>query len=129
VARITTRLKEDTLFQTQLGDHVVTTDSRSLEAPSPPEILVASLGSCVGVLVADYCRRSGIDTTGLTVDVEYDKASNPYRLADFKVDINLPNGKLDGRVAAIIRVAEHCPVHQTMRTLEGADIRVNGKSS
>lgn len=129
MTKITTQINEDSLFETQLGDHVVITDPSSREAPSPPEVLVASLGACVGILVRDYCERSGIDTTGLTVDVEYDKASNPYRLADFKVDINLPNGRLDGRIGAIVRVAEHCPVHQTMCTLEGADIRVNGRSA
>lgn len=127
MTKVTTYLEEDSLFHTRLGDHVVTTDPDRVEGPSPPEILVASLGACVGILVSDYCKRSGIDTTGLTVDVDYDKASNPYRLADFRVDINIPNGQVDDRVRAILRVAEHCPVHQTMCTLEGADIRVNGR--
>lgn len=128
MTKVTTHLNGNSLFQTELGDHIVITDPSGREAPSPPEILVASLGACVGILVRDYCERSGIDATGLTVDVEYGKASNPYRLADFKVDINLPNGRVNGRSGAIIRVAEHCPVHQTMCTLEGADIRVNGNS-
>jgi uncharacterized OsmC-like protein len=127
MAKISTHLSGDSLFQTKLGGHTLITDPSGLEGPSPPEILVASLGACVGVLVANYCKRAGIDTEGLTVDVEYDKASNPYRLADFKVDINLPNGRVDGRLEAITRVAERCPVHQTMCTLEGADIRVNGR--
>lgn len=129
MTKVTTYLEEDSLFHTQLGDHVVTTDPDRVEGPSPPEILVASLGACVGIFVSDYCKRSGIDATDLTVDVDYDKASNPYRLADFRVDINIPNGQVDDRVRAILRVAEHCPVHQTMCTLEGANIRVNGRSA
>jgi uncharacterized OsmC-like protein len=127
MSKISAHLKSDSLFETQLGDHVLTTDPDGVEGPSPPEVLVASLGACVGILVADYCERTGIDTEGLSVDVEYDKASNPYRLAEFRVDINLPNGEIDGRTRAIARVAEHCPVHQTMCTLEGAEIRVNGQ--
>ncbi|MGD2165112.1 MAG: OsmC family protein [Anaerolineae bacterium] len=129
MTKITAQLHGQSLFQTQLGDHVIHTDPSGIEAPSPPEVLVASLGACVGILVSDYCERVGIDTEGLTVDVEYGKASNPYRLANFEVTINLPKGDVNGRERAILRVAEHCPVHQTMRTLEGADIRINGKAA
>jgi uncharacterized OsmC-like protein len=129
MAKVSTHLRGDSLFEAQLGDHTLTTDPSGTEGPSPPEVLVASLGACVGVLVANYCKRTGIDTKGLSVDVEYNKASNPYRLADFRVDINLPHADVGSRIGAITRVAEHCPVHQTMCTLEGADIRVNGESA
>ena len=129
MSRISAHLKGDSLFETRLGDHILTTDPDGVEGPAPPEVLVASLGACVGILVADYCKRTGIDTEGLSVDVEYEKASNPYRLAEFRVNINLPNGEIDGRLKAITRVAEHCPVHQTLCTLEGAEILVNGQSA
>lgn len=129
MAKISTHIKGDSLFETQLGDHTLTTDPDGVAGPSPPEVLVASLGACVGILVANYCKRSGISTEDLLVDVEYSKASNPYRLAEFRVDISLPHADVDSRLGAITRVAEHCPVHQTMCTLEGADIRVNGKSA
>jgi uncharacterized OsmC-like protein len=81
----------------------------------------------VGVLVADYCERVGIDADGLAVDVDYQWASDPSRLSDIKVTIDLPNAELNGRARAIKRVAEHCPVHQTICTLDGAAIEVNGK--
>ena len=129
MARISAHIKRDSLFETQLGDHTLTTDPDGVAGPSPPEVLVASLGACVGILVANYCKRSGMSTEDLSVDVEYSKTSNPYRLAEFQVNINLPHADIDGRLGAITRVAEHCPVHQTMCTLEGANIRVNGKSA
>jgi uncharacterized OsmC-like protein len=127
MARISTQIKGDSLFETQLGDHTLTTDPDGVAGPSPPEVLVAALGACVGILVNKYCKRSGINTEDLSVDVEYSKASSPYRLSEFRVDIKLPHADIDGRLGAITRVAEHCPVHQTMCTLEGAEIRVNGK--
>ena len=127
MARITTRHSGDLRFETELGDHVLVTDVRNNQVPKPPEIFVASLGACVGVLVADYCERAGIDADGLAVDVDYEWASNPSRLSDVKVTIDLPNAELNGRARAIKRVAEHCPVHQTICTLEGADIEVTGK--
>jgi uncharacterized OsmC-like protein len=127
MAKITTRHSGDLRFETELGDHVLVTDVRNNKGPKPPEIFVASLGTCVGVLVADYCERVGIDADGLAVDVDYQWASDPSRLSDIKVTIDLPNAELNGRAKAIKRVAEHCPVHQTICTLDGAAIEVNGK--
>ncbi|MGD2145987.1 MAG: OsmC family protein [Anaerolineae bacterium] len=127
MAKITTRHSGDLRFETELGDHVLVTDVRNNKGPKPPEIFVASLSTCVGVLVADYCERVGIDADGLAVDVDYQWASDPSRLSDIKVTIDLPNAELNGRARAIKRVAEHCPVHQTICTLDGAAIEVNGK--
>jgi len=127
MARIRTRHSGDLRFETELGDHVLVTDVRNNKGPKPPEIFVASLGACVGVLVADYCERVGIDAEGLAVDVDYEWASDPSRISDIKVTIDLPNAELNGRARAIKRVAEHCPVHQTICTLDGAAIEVNGK--
>ena len=79
------------------------------------------------MLVADYCERAGIDTDGLAVDVDYEWASDPSRLSDIRVTIDLPNAELDGRARAIKRVAEHCPVHQTICSLDGAAIEIKGK--
>jgi uncharacterized OsmC-like protein len=128
MATITTHHKGDLLFETQLGDHVLTTDVRNNQGPKPPEMFVASLGSCVGVLVADYCERAGINDDGLRVDVDYNWESKPSRLSDVKVTINLPHAELNGRAKAVKRVAEHCPVHQTICSLEGAAIEVNDKN-
>jgi uncharacterized OsmC-like protein len=128
MAKITTRHSGDLRFETELGDHVLTTDVRNNQGPKPPEIFVASLGACVGVLVADYCERAGINADGLAVDVAYEWADSPSRLSDIKVTIDLPNAELNGRAGAIKRVAEHCPVHQTICTLEGAAIEVNSKN-
>ncbi|MGD2177638.1 MAG: OsmC family protein [Anaerolineae bacterium] len=128
MAKITTRHRGELRFETELGDHVLTTDVRNNQGPKPPEIFVASLGACVGVLVADYCERAGINADDLAVDVDYEWASNPSRLSDVRVTIHLPKAELNGRARAIERVAEHCPVHQTICTLEGAAIEINAKA-
>ncbi|MEA3377256.1 MAG: OsmC family protein [Chloroflexota bacterium] len=131
---ITTHHKGDMLFETQLGSHVLEIDVPDTmggkdRGPQPPELFVASLGSCVAALVANYCNKSGLSTDGLTVDVTYEKASDPTRLIDLKVKVDLPNADISGREKAIQRVADHCPVHQTICTLEGVDIEVSGKAT
>jgi uncharacterized OsmC-like protein len=44
-----------------------------------------------------------------------------------KVKVNLPNGECGKRDKALLRVAEHCPVHETISTLEGIEIEIDGK--
>ena len=78
--------------------------------------------------MADYCNRSGINTNGLSVDVSYDKADDPTRLVNVNVHIDLPNGDFAGREKAILRVAERCPVHQTICSLDEVQISLNGNS-
>jgi uncharacterized OsmC-like protein len=95
--------------------------------PTPPELFIASLGSCVGAFVAQYCERAGIDTGEMTVDIAFNKAEGPTRLTDLKVIITLPHGDCSGREAPILRVAEHCPVHETIATMESITFTVIGK--
>jgi uncharacterized OsmC-like protein len=129
MARVTTYYKGDMLFDTKLGDHTLTSDVPATmggknRAPTPPEIFVASLGSCVAALVADYCGRVGIDFRDLAVDVTYDKLDEPTRLANLRVKIHLPRGGYGAREPAILRVADHCPVAETIATVEGIEVEV-----
>jgi putative redox protein len=132
MGKVTTYYKGDMLFESKLGNHSVVIDvpgvmGGSDRGPTPPELFIASLGSCVGAFVANYCGKSGVDTNDFTVDVTFDKVEDPTRLVNLKVDVNLPNGDCEKRQKAILRVAEHCPVHETMKTLEGIEIKINGK--
>lgn len=131
---ITTYHKGDMLFETQLGNHLLEIDVPASmggkdRGPQPPEIFVASLGGCVAALVGNYCNNSGLSTQDLTVDVIYEKAADPTRLIDVEVKIKLPHADISGREEAIKRVADRCPVHQTICTLQGVDIEVSGKGA
>lgn len=132
MATISTYYKGDMLFESKLGAHTLVIDvpagmGGKDRGPTPPEIFVASLGSCVGAFVAQYCGRSGIDATNMTVDVTFDKVENPTRLVNLKVHVDLPHGRCADRQAAIRRVAEHCPVHETILTLQGIEIDIVGE--
>lgn len=134
MAQITTQHKGNMLFASQVGNHQILIDVPSAmggadRGPTPPEFFVASLGSCVAALVANYCEKVGIDATGLSVDVSYDKASDPTRLTNLTVQIDLPHGDISGREEAILRVAERCPVHETISNLGDVKISLDGHST
>lgn len=132
MAKITTFYTGDMLFESKIGNHTITIDvpasmGGSDRGPIPPDLFVASLGSCIGAFVAQYCENNGIDDTGMTVDLEYEKASDPTRLVNLSATVYLPNGDCQKRVKAIERVAEYCPVHATIKTMQGLTIDIRGK--
>jgi uncharacterized OsmC-like protein len=92
--------------------------------PTPPELFVATLGSCVAAFVASYCERTGLDTRGLAVEVGFGKAEEPTRLVDLAITVKLPYADCGGRAEAIRRVAQHRPVHETIATLSAVRFEV-----
>jgi uncharacterized OsmC-like protein len=119
MSTITTVYKGDDGFEARIGDHHVVVDASDAmggkgRGPTSSELFLASLSSCVTVFVAAYCDRTGLDATGLSVDVSYQRTEDPVSMTDIEVTINLPNAEVGDRLEAIRRVAEHCPVHETV---------------
>lgn len=129
MATITTVYKGGMLFESKVGRHTVLIDvppdmGGSDRAPTPPHYFVVSLGSCVAAFIATYCQQAGIDARDLSVDVSFDKAENPTRLVNLNVTVRLPHADCQARKQALLRVAQHCPVHETIDTLEGVAIEI-----
>ena len=131
MGKITTYLKEGMLFESQLGDHKVLIEGPESwggknTAPPPPQFFMASIGSCVGVLVAHFCDTHQLDPSGMSVDVTYDSADHPTRFTNIKVTVNLPNARCGDECTrkALQSVAEHCPVHETITLLEDIQFEI-----
>lgn len=132
MATITTFYKGNMLFETKIGKHTLTIDvppdmGGSDRGLQPPQLFVASLGSCIGAFVAQYCEQVGIDDKDMTVELSFDKVPDPTRLVNLKATIKLPHGDCGKRVQAIERVAEHCPVHETISTMRGLTFEILGQ--
>jgi len=80
---------------------------------TPTELLIVSLGGCIGIYVADYCRNVGLNCDGMTVEVSLEVVESPRRIGRFRIALNVPAGIPEKRRAAVKRVAEHCFIHQT----------------
>ena len=120
MSTISTIYKGDMEFEAIMGEHRLTVDvspSRGGRGRGPrsTQLFAASLASCVAVFVASYCERNGLDATDLRVDLNYgEDDQEPTSLVDLEVVINLPHADVGDRLEAIRRVAEHCPVHETV---------------
>jgi putative redox protein len=85
-------------------------------AMTPTELFVASLSSCVAFYAGRYLARHGLDRSGLHVTAAFTTATDrPARVGKVKLTLQVPCGMPPGREAALLAVASHCTVHNTLR--------------
>jgi len=83
------------------------------EGMTPPELLLASLGSCAGFYAAQYLRKHKLATEGTRVRVTCEKAKDPLpRMTNFVVDS--PVELTEKHRAGMEEAVEHCLVHNTL---------------
>ncbi len=126
MANINISYKGDMLFETTLGPHRIQIDVPSTmngknRGPTPPELFFLSLASCIAAFVANYCNNTKIDTKDMEVELEYEKMPEGC-FGNLRARIKLPRADFKDREEAILKVAEHCPVHSTICEFEGLDI-------
>jgi uncharacterized OsmC-like protein len=83
-------------------------------APTPTELFVAGLASCVAFYARRYLTRHGLPTEGLAVDAVYEMGSRPARVSAVDVELHLPAGVPESRREPLLAVASHCTVHNTL---------------
>jgi putative redox protein len=84
------------------------------EGVTPPELLLASLGSCAAYYAAEYLRRQKLATEGTRVRVTAEKAKNPPRLAGFHIEVDLPVDVSEEHRAGVEAAVHRCLIHNTL---------------
>jgi putative redox protein len=80
---------------------------------SPPEFLLASLGTCAGFYALQYLKTRSLPVSDLRVRVTAEKASQPARLGSFRIEVVVP--ALDPRhEEGVLRAVRACLVHNTL---------------
>jgi putative redox protein len=83
------------------------------EAPSPQELLAASLAACTAITMEMYAKRKGWDIGKVEVDAEFAPAErgSPTK---FSLVMRLPDGLSEEQVERLRVIAAKCPVHRTL---------------
>ena len=112
------RSVEDERFEITVRDHTVDVDQPDAgnEGPTPVELVVAGLASCVAVLARRYLVRHDLPTDGLVVTAEHDVQEGAGRITEVRLVIRVPDGVPDQRRRGLLAVASHCTVHNSLRT-------------
>ena len=85
-------------------------------APTPTELFISSLAACVAFYARRYLARHDLPTEGLAVDASFTMASRPARVGEITVHLELPVGVPEDKREALLAVASHCTVHNTLVT-------------
>ena len=93
--------------------------------PSPYELLLASLGACTSMTLRLYAQRKGFDLQRVTVRLQHSRIH-----AEDCLDCETKQGFLDRidrtielagnldetQKRRLLEIAEHCPVHKTLKS-------------
>jgi putative redox protein len=106
-------------FEIKARGHSITSDQTEKdggfdEGMTPPELMLASLGSCAGYYAADYLKRQGLATEGTKVRVTAEKVKGPARLDDFKIEVAVPVGLSEEQRKGVEEAVHRCLIHNTL---------------
>lgn len=91
---------------------------------APPEFLLASLASCAAYYAAEYLNTRSLPAADLQVRVSAQKATQPARLASFRIDVEAPG--LDGHhQAGILRAVKACLIHNTLLNAPAIEVLIH----
>jgi putative redox protein len=90
-------------------------DGGADSAPTPTELFVAGLASCIAFYGGRFLRRHELSAEGFAVACDFTFATDrPARVADIDIRVTPPPGLPDARRAGFLAVIEHCTVHNSL---------------
>ena len=108
-------------FNIQSGSHTIVCDQPAENGGedsgmTPPELLLASLGSCAAFYAVEYLRTRNLARSGVEVSVTADKLRQPARLGNFRIHVVCPVPLTEVQTEGLMRSVHHCLVHNTLLT-------------
>jgi len=87
------------------------------EGMTPPEILLASLGSCAVFYALQYLKARNLAARGVEAVVVAEKLKSPSRLGNFKIEVDCPVPLTDEQQLGLVRSVHSCLIHNTLMSV------------
>jgi len=119
-------------FEIKTRGHSIVSDQPSEqggfdEGMTPPELLLAALGSCAGYYAAQYLRKHKLAVEATRVRVTCDKVKDPVaRLDNFVVEVEAPVELSPAHRKGVREAVEHCLVHNTLLHPPKIELKIEG---
>ena len=106
-------------FQAESRGHKVLSDQPvenggDDQAMTPPELMLASLGTCAAYYALQYLRIHKLPAEDLVIHVEAEKALNPARLGVFHIPVESQAASDPKTYEGIMRAVKKCLIHNTL---------------
>lgn len=113
----------------ELGGFVIRTDQPTGaggagSAPTPFDLFLASIATCVGIYVKGYCDTRGLAAEGLRLEMQIERDAVQRRVTRLLLDLTLPEGFPEQHRAPILRAAEFCAVKKHLQHPPEIEVRL-----
>lgn len=81
---------------------------------TPPELMLASLGSCAAFYAVQYLKARNLAETGVEVTVTAEKLKQPARLGNFTIRVACPVPLTPEHTEGLRRSVHCCLIHNTL---------------
>jgi putative redox protein len=92
---------------------------------TPPELMLASLGTCAAFYAAQFLKARNLADGGVEVRVTAEKLKHPARLGNFQVDVSCPVPLTPEQEQGMMNAVHHCLIHNTLLTPPQIDINLH----
>ena len=96
-------------------------------AMTPPELMLASLGSCAAFYAVQYLKTRNLADSGVEVSVTAEKLKSPARLGNFKIHVEYPVVLDQDHTEGLMRSVRHCLIHNTLLVTPEIEIELAAK--
>lgn len=112
-------------FKAKAKDYEFTVDIKG-KGVTPPDALLASLASCIGVYLRKYAEGTKLDLSEFMITAEGEFSKEPPAcFKEIKVGIHLKGLNLDERrKKAITEFIKNCPVHNTLKAAPHIEVEI-----
>ena len=90
-------------------------------APEPYDLFLASLATCAGIYVLNFCDRRNIPTDGITLSQRWEREDG--KIARITIEVRVPESFPEKYHPALVRAASLCAVKKTMETPPAMDVK------
>lgn len=106
-------------FSIQTRNHTIISDQPAENGGqdtgmTPPELLLASLGSCAAFYAVQYLKTRKLAEHGVEVSVTAEKLKQPARIGNFLIRVHCPVPLTEDQNQAMSRSIHQCIVHNTL---------------
>ena len=81
---------------------------------TPPELLLASLGSCAAFYAIQFLKNHAITERGVEVSITAEKLKLPARIGNFRIHVACPVALSEKQKEGLIRSVHQCLIHNTL---------------
>jgi len=117
---LTINLKGNMKVDANIRGFTVSTDQPTNQegdnsAPTPLEIFFASVGTCAGVNVADFCIEREIPYKDIDIRMVIDRDDKTHAVKKINLNIRIPSDFPEKYKPALLKVVDACAVKKTIK--------------